>query len=54
MEIFFDKKKFIDGNIIPKFKLILLGSGGVGKTSLIMQYINNNFREEYYPTKDLM
>ena len=44
----------IDGKLNPKFRMILLGSKKVGKTSLINQMINNNFREDYYPTKDLV
>ena len=30
-----------------KLKLILIGEGTVGKTSLINQYINNTFKEDY-------
>ncbi len=42
------------GNKIFKFRLILLGNQNVGKTSLIVQFINNIFLEEYFPTKDLV
>jgi GTPase SAR1 family protein len=50
----FDQKKDLDGELIDKLKIILLGCAEVGKTSLIMQYMNNNFREEYYPTKNIV
>lgn len=44
----------LDGNLNPKYRMIVLGTKKVGKTSLINVFINNNFRDEYYPTKDLM
>jgi GTPase SAR1 family protein len=44
----------LDGNLNPKYRMILLGSKKTGKTSLINRFINNSFRNEYYPTKDLM
>ena len=44
----------LDGKAIPKFCLLFLGNSEVGKTSIIMQYMNNCFRQDYYPTKDLM
>ena len=44
----------IKGDLNHKFRLILIGVREVGKTCIINQYINNQFREEYYPTKDLM
>ena len=43
-----------DGKTLYKFRLIMLGDSTVGKTSLITQYLNNNFRNEYYPTRDLV
>jgi len=42
------------GKSISKFRVILLGNQGVGKTSLIIQYLNNQFNEEYFPTKDIV
>ena len=33
-----------------KLKYILIGEGGVGKTSLINQYINNEFKQNYTMT----
>eukprot|EP01127_Copromyxa_protea_P021082 TRINITY_DN715_c0_g1_i1.p2 TRINITY_DN715_c0_g1~~TRINITY_DN715_c0_g1_i1.p2 ORF type:complete len:196 (+),score=51.19 TRINITY_DN715_c0_g1_i1:1416-2003(+) len=32
------------------FKLVLVGSGGVGKSCLTIQYISNKFVEDYDPT----
>ncbi|MHA1385675.1 MAG: Rab family GTPase [Candidatus Helarchaeota archaeon] len=32
------------------FKVCLIGNQGVGKTSLIVRYIENKFRENYIPT----
>lgn len=50
----FDPKNFQDGNKLPKIRAILLGNSNVGKTSLITRYVNNEFREVVYPTKDIM
>ena len=33
-----------------KFKIIVVGDPGVGKTSLILRYTNNAFRRSYIPT----
>jgi small GTP-binding protein len=33
-----------------EFKLVVFGAGGVGKSSLIIQLINNEFSEKYDPT----
>ena len=33
-----------------KIKLIFVGEGAVGKTSLIAQYVDNKFVEEYVMT----
>lgn len=32
------------------FRVVVLGSGGVGKTSLITQFTSDTFTEEYHPT----
>ncbi|MHA1380909.1 MAG: Rab family GTPase [Candidatus Helarchaeota archaeon] len=32
------------------FKVCIIGSPGVGKTSLIIRYIENKFKEDYIPT----
>jgi Ras-related protein Ral-B len=37
--------------MIPYIKLTLVGNGGVGKSCLILQYIYNEFVEDYEPTK---
>jgi GTPase SAR1 family protein len=54
METSYDPKRYIDGNRLPKFRVILLGNSKVGKTSLIERYMNHNFREEYFPTKEIV
>eukprot|EP01100_Stratorugosa_tubuloviscum_P014523 TRINITY_DN782_c0_g1_i5.p1 TRINITY_DN782_c0_g1~~TRINITY_DN782_c0_g1_i5.p1 ORF type:complete len:188 (-),score=79.61 TRINITY_DN782_c0_g1_i5:105-668(-) len=33
-----------------EYKLVIIGSGGVGKSALTIQLINNHFVEEYDPT----
>jgi GTPase KRas protein len=33
-----------------EFKVVVLGSGGVGKTSLTIRLITDNFLEDYNPT----
>ncbi len=42
-----------DGYKLQKFRLIMLGNAEVGKTSIINQFINNSFRDSYFPTKEL-
>jgi GTPase SAR1 family protein len=36
---------------IPLHKVIMVGSGGVGKSALTLQYMYGDFVEEYDPTK---
>jgi len=38
------------GDILKKRKIAVLGSRSVGKSSLIIQFIENHFVESYYPT----
>lgn len=38
------------GDILKKRKIVVLGSRSVGKSSLVIQYIENHFVESYYPT----
>ena len=33
-----------------KYKLVVLGAGAVGKSSITVRYISDNFRTEYDPT----
>lgn len=35
---------------IPSVKVVVFGSGGVGKTSLVRRYLYNSFQEKYQPT----
>ena len=35
---------------IPSVRIVVFGSGGVGKTSLIRRYLYNSFQEKYQPT----
>jgi len=36
---------------VPLHKVIMVGSGGVGKSALTLQYMYGDFVEEYDPTK---
>ncbi|KAJ1848317.1 Ras GTPase, partial [Coemansia sp. RSA 2703] len=36
--------------LIPEYKVVMLGSGGVGKSMLTTRFINGNFTEDYDPT----
>lgn len=36
---------------VPLYKVIMVGSGGVGKSALTLQYMYGDFVEEYDPTK---
>lgn len=38
-------------NTIPLFKVIVIGSGGVGKSALTLQFMYDEFVEDYEPTK---
>ena len=33
-----------------KYKVVLLGEGGVGKSALSIQFVQNHFRMDYDPT----
>mmetsp|Transcript_1486 Transcript_1486/g.1896 ORF Transcript_1486/g.1896 Transcript_1486/m.1896 type:complete len:86 (-) Transcript_1486:463-720(-) len=35
---------------MSEFKVVVIGSGGVGKSALTIQYIQNHFVDEYDPT----
>lgn len=36
--------------IIPHLKIVLLGNSGVGKTSIMQQFRNQNFNSNTHPT----
>jgi len=38
------------GDILKKRKIAVLGSRSVGKSSLVFQFVDNQFVESYYPT----
>jgi len=38
------------GDILKKRKIAVLGSRSVGKSSLVIQFTENQFIESYYPT----
>jgi Ras family protein len=38
------------GDLLKRRKIVVLGSRSVGKSSLIVQFIENHFLEPYYPT----
>jgi len=42
-----------DSQNLTKFRIVLLGDPNVGKTSIITQFINNSFRESYFPTSEI-
>lgn len=35
---------------MKNYKIVILGSGGVGKSSLTLQFVENKFDERYNPT----
>lgn len=37
--------------VVPLFKVIMVGSGGVGKSALTLQFMYDEFVEDYEPTK---
>lgn len=43
----------MDRETIPTFKLIILGDGGVGKSTFIRRHICGDFETGYYPNKNL-
>lgn len=40
-----------NSNTIPIYKIIVIGSGGVGKSALTLQFMYDEFVEDYEPTK---
>jgi GTPase SAR1 family protein len=46
--------KYVEGEKLNKIRVIFLGNQKVGKTSLIMRYMNHYFRSDYFPTNEIM
>ena len=44
-------KRSNKNNNVSLHKVIMVGSGGVGKSALTLQYMYGDFVEEYDPTK---
>ena len=42
---------FIQAAELPLHKVIMIGSGGVGKSALTLRFMYNDFVEDYDPTK---
>lgn len=38
------------GGHCPEFKLVLVGDGGVGKTTLVRRHLTGEFEKKYLPT----
>ncbi|KAI0297249.1 ras family-domain-containing protein [Multifurca ochricompacta] len=38
--------------LLREYQLVVLGSGGVGKSALTIQFMHNHFVEEYDPTME--
>lgn len=45
-----DKEPLMDTEAKRRLKCVLLGDGGVGKTSLLVSYLANGFPNDYVPT----
>ena len=39
-----------DGQQVPEFKLILVGDGGVGKTTFVKRHLTGEFEKKYVAT----
>lgn len=40
----------VQGDFIPEFKLILVGDGGVGKTTFVRRHLTGEFEKRYVAT----
>ena len=41
---------FAEKEVLPSFKVILLGASSVGKTSIMNRFMKIDFEEEHMPT----
>jgi GTPase KRas protein len=37
-------------NLVREYRLVIVGGGGVGKSAITLQFISNQFMQEYDPT----
>ena len=49
-----DLEKLVDSKLSKTYKICLIGAKEVGKTSILVRLLNNNFNEKYFPTKKLI
>jgi len=48
-----DLEKLVESKILNTYKVCIIGCKQVGKTSLLLRFLNNSFTEKYFPTKKL-
>ncbi len=41
----------MESNKMPEFKLVIIGDGGVGKTTFVKRHVTGHFQKPYIPTK---
>lgn len=40
----------VQAGVVPEFKLVLVGDGGVGKTTFVKRHLSGEFEKKYVPT----